>query len=345
MGFVWYWRKVSILVVTFMLLSGVMLVTGGSLYAQQPATNVLPAAGLPGTMFSFYATGFDGEEPVVYWFNSPDGSVYGDPARYVTYSYQGRADWTWRAPDNATPGTWVAVVQSTRDAPRQNFQQTIQFEILPVEQPPAESTAEQPFPEPSASYPGAAVEPAEGPPSTRFSFYATDFEDNEKVAYWFNAPDGQVYGDAYDYVVHAYDGRADWRWTAPGDAQPGLWNVVATGMESGVRRIIEFRIVDFSTGYIPTNSPGVAVEPAWGVPGDRFAFSADGFLPRELVYFWVTDPTGEQYRKHKYKVQPNEQGVAYWNWKTPEDAVNGIWSMNVMGQESQEQKVIYFEVR
>ena len=216
MYFVGYLRNVLVLMVTFMLLSGVMVMTGGSLYAQQPETNVLPAAGLPGTMFSFYATGFDGEEPVVYWFNSTDGSVYGDPARYVTYSYQGRADWTWRAPDNATPGIWVAVVQSNRDAHRQNFQQTISFEILPAEQPPADSSAEQPFPEPSADSPGAAVEPAEGPPSTRFSFYATDFKDNEKVAYWFNAPDGQVYGDAYDYVVHAYDGRADWRWDGTG---------------------------------------------------------------------------------------------------------------------------------
>ncbi len=324
----------------------VVLATPTNAQQERPKTGVQPTTGPAGTLFAFYATGFQGEEPLVYWFNTPDGSVQGDPANYTLYSYRGRADWIWRAPDQATPGIWQAVIQSNRDDGI-NTQRIITFEITGS----AKTVVGEPVPDtvivPPDEHPaGAAVTPAEGPPGTRFSFFATDFAPHEQVSYWFNAPNGVIYGDPYSYVTHSFDGRADWRWTSPGDAQLGVWTAVALGKKTGISRVIEFRIISPSTmPQLTDNPPDVAVEPLIGAPGDRFAFSAAGFLPREIVYFWATSPDGTQYKKSKYKLRPNAEGVVYWNWRTPDLAARGIWSMYVMGEESQIQKRIIFEVR
>lgn len=306
-------------------------------------TGVSPQVGYPGSEFSFYATGFRASDLVVYWFNTPDGRILGSPYRYRTFAHQGRADWTWRAPDVAIPGTWTVVARSLRSDTRDYVQRVIDFEIVAV--PASSGDVAQPVP---ASDQGYAVLPESGVPGTRFSFYATDFDGNERVAYWFNAPDGQMYGNEVHYVVHAYDGRADWRWTSPGDAMPGTWTAVALGLRSGVQRIVAFTVTtaESSVGSsLVSNPPDVSVEPAMGKPGSRFFFSADGFLERETVHFWASDPAGGEYRKSKYKLRPNTEGTVYWNWRTPDDATRGVWRMMVMGQESQVQKVIYFEVR
>lgn len=306
-------------------------------------TGVSPQVGAPGSEFSFYATGFRASDLVVYWFNAPDGHILGNPYRYRTFAHQGRADWTWRAPDHAIPGTWTVVARSLRSDTHDYVQRVIEFDVATI--PTSSDDVAQPVP---ASDQGYAVLPESGIPGTRFSFYATDFDSNERVSYWFNAPDGQIYGDEVNYVVHAYDGRADWRWTSPSDAMPGTWTSVALGLRSGVRRIIAFTVTTAESGVgnsYESNPPDVSVEPAVGKPGSRFFFSADGFLERETVYFWVSDPQGVSYRKSKYKVRPNVDGTVYWNWRTPDEAPRGVWRMIVMGQESQVQKVIYFEVR
>lgn len=302
--------------------------------------SVEPPAGRPSTQFTFYATGFDGSEEVAYWFSSPDGKVYGDDVRYRVLAYQGRADWSWRSPDEATPGTWMAVAKGLHS----DTKQVIPFEIVTDAQAVPENRPSVPL----TNEPGVAVQPESGPAGTMFSFYATDFNDGEAVGYWFNAPDGTLHSNDVEYRSRSYSGRADWQWMSPANAMPGTWTVVVQGTESHTTRVIAFEIREndlASQGILPPNASNVAVEPQDGPPGGRFHFFAAGFRPRETVQFWAFAPGGENYEKSKYTIVANDQGEAYWNWLTPEDAALGVWTMNAIGETSQVQRTIYFQVR
>jgi hypothetical protein len=350
--FQWLWNGglLALLALSAVMAGGWGGVAAAQEGQQPPSSNVVPPAGRPSTVFSFYATGFKGNERVAYWFTAPDGTVYGNEYDYRVYCFQGRADWSWRSPDNAMPGMWTAVVETMRDDDDEDITWVIPFEILPPELAAPDNAPQVPIrdtPSASALPTGAAVLPLVGPGGTEFSFYATGFDDGELVGYWFNAPDGRVYSDMYDYVTRSYDGRADWRWKSPGFAQEGVWTAVARGKESGTERVIQFEIREVDAedlDQVPANSPGTAVEPAVGSSGSRFFFSAEGFEVHEVVYFWAASPAGYTYDKRKYKLKPNEEGAVYWNWKTPEDAAPGVWKMIVMGEDSQVQKIIYFEV-
>lgn len=199
------------------------------------------------------------------------------------------------------------------------------------------------------------VVPAVGRPGTLFSFYATGFNQQEKVTYWFNMPDGNVQGDRFAYVVHSHNGRADWQWRAPYDVLPGTWSVVVYGVESGVQHVLQFDI--YNPGVQHTgdvlidaeravyNPPDVAVEPIAGAPETRFYFFATGFQPGEKVHFWATDPHDDEFGSDSgYTIYANPDGRADWHWKTPDDAVQGIWSMVAWGEESTVERVIFFKV-
>ena len=337
-----------VMMIMMMVWGSMLFSPASALASTQPYDQgVVPSAGRPSTAFSFFATGFGDDERVAYWFNAPDGRIYAHDYRYRTYAYRGRADWKWRSPDGATPGRWTAVAEGLDS----EVQRVVHFEILPPEQAPPDNTT---LPTPSDdvnNQEGVDVRPNVGHPGTRFAFYATDFNDDERVAYWFNAPDGRIYAHDRKYAVFAYRGRADWRWTSPADAPPGMWTAVAKGDESGVERVILFEIrpteqqIQPDEEPPPQNNETVAVEPTAGGPETRFAFFANGFLPRETVIYWVNSPTDQQYRKGSYRLRPNERGEVYWWWKTPPDAAAGIWRMRAMGEESQVQKVIYFTVQ
>lgn len=307
--------------------------------AQEPEQNVEPPSGRPSTLFHFYSKGFEGNEQVAFWFNAPNGKVYGNDLLYRVYSFQGRADWQWRSPDDALPGTWTAVAKGLSS----DIKKVISFEIVPH----AEAAPENAPSVPQANEAGVAVEPAVGAPGTIFSFYATDFDNDERVGYWFHAPDGHIDSNDSAYQTHAYQGRADWQWRSPGDAIVGTWVVVVQGVRSKITRVIQFEIRQndqAAQGILPTNPPGVAVEPVSGVAGTRFFFMAAGFQPGETVTFWATAPDGSLYDKSKYTIVADLQGEAYWNWGTPPDAPSGIWMMKAIGEKSQTQKTIYFQI-
>lgn len=209
------------------------------------------------------------------------------------------------------------------------------------------------------------VAPRVGPPGTTFSFYATGFHSREKVGYWFNAPDGKVYANSFRYVVHTHEGRADWNWTVPEDAPTGFWTAVVHGTYSNHQAVIAFQVANPDGGdsssetellvppgsapvvlpdYAPTNPPGVAVQPPAGSPGTRFAFFATGFKPGEDIYFWASAPGGRNYGSAHYRGKANGNGRADWNWRSPNDAMHGVWIMVGKGVESRIEQVIYFTI-
>lgn len=79
---------------------------------------VQPAAGGPGTTFTFTASGFESEERISYWIAAPDKQIYGGANRldaessryyYATADEDGRVTWRWTAPVDAISGTWTMV--------------------------------------------------------------------------------------------------------------------------------------------------------------------------------------------------------------------------------------------
>ncbi|NJK81843.1 MAG: hypothetical protein HC893_01620 [Chloroflexaceae bacterium] len=93
-------------------------------YPAEVMGRVTPDQGLPGYTFSFFARAFDGSERVAYWLNAPDGTLIGDRSFNVD-AEQGRAEWEWRAPEDAPPGTWRMVARGTHSL----HERVLTFEI------------------------------------------------------------------------------------------------------------------------------------------------------------------------------------------------------------------------
>ncbi len=311
--------------------------------------NVSPPAGPPGATFTFYASGFANNEAVVYWFNTPDGRIISNDSDYIVQANDGRADWQWTAPADAQPGPWSAVAAGRES----DVRRIIPFEIGAATAAPAPQPATPaPAPAPVGTAVEQSVSPPAGPPGTTFSFYSLGFNYREKVGYWFNAPDGRVYADDFDYVVHSWEDRADWRWQSPYDAQPGHWTAIAKGFQSGFQVVLPFEITDPNAQPVapaqpparPDNPTDTGVTPSAGLPGTRFDFRASGYQPGERVGFWATDPLNRYYQKNSYHTTANNDGYAGWHWKSPETAMPGVWIMVGRGEVSNVEKVIYIEI-
>ncbi len=107
--------------------SGMEYVIPFEIRAAEPAPieiNVQPRTGRPGTLFIFYATGFQVDEAVQFWANTPDGrAIEIEPVRVRLFL--GRADWSWDAPLDAIPGTWQIVAHGLNSG----VERVLTFEI------------------------------------------------------------------------------------------------------------------------------------------------------------------------------------------------------------------------
>jgi hypothetical protein len=229
--------------------------------------------------------------------------------------------------------------------------------------PPVSSPSQ---PVPAANSSDVVVDPPADMPGARFAFKAAGYPAREKVYFWAVAPDGQEYRNNKYEIKTDDEGVAYWNWKTPNDGMPGIWFMHALGDKSLLEHVIIFELIGDGTPATlpqpapatqPASPPPVAPEPATpssssmavvdplaGRPGDRFAFKAEGFPPREKVLFWAVAPDGQEYRKHKYVVKSDEMGVAYWNWQTPEDGAPGKWHMYAQGDKSLVLHAIPFEL-
>ncbi|NJP05521.1 MAG: hypothetical protein HC837_07825 [Chloroflexaceae bacterium] len=218
-----------------------------------------------------------------------------------------------------------------------------------------------------ADEPDANVEPKVGTPGTWFDFYGTGFDDNERVSFWANGPDGRIDSNDSRYaVVTNEDGRADWRWRAPGDAAPGTWAIVAFGNDSDHEVVLTVQITRPGEAPpseapqppeetpMPAETPGETppadadanVEPKEGSPGTEFAFFATGFEGGEWVGYWANGPDGRvDSEDNAYAVFANDDGRADWNWRAPEDAAAGAWQVVARGRESGVEHVFFVTIR
>lgn len=186
---------------------------------------VAPASGRPGSLFRFYATGFEFREVVTITVSGPAGPLK-DPALETTgiAGPEGRIDASWTSPADAAPGAWQLVLRGDRT----QVERVLTVTITPPEGAPP---------------PQLTVSPASGAPGARFVFSATGFGDDEMISVWLNTPDGKVVEATIEGRAQAApDGRAGWGWLAPAGATPGTWQMVAHGRTSGFEAVASFTI-------------------------------------------------------------------------------------------------------
>ncbi len=175
-------------------------------------TGASPAAGGPGTTFTFTATGFrDKPEKIFFWFNDPNGKGVNGPD-WKRNAVDGTVTWEWTAPANAADGQWQAVAHGEKS----DITRAIPFTI----------TRDKPLVTGSAS-----VSPESGGPGTTFTFTASGYKQDERVGYWLNLPDGTVL--RFDHELWGDSkGGVTWTWTAPADAQRGLYVMAVRSSQS-----------------------------------------------------------------------------------------------------------------
>lgn len=235
------------------LVAGTLTFAGG-LPSVQAAVTTITDVGVPGTPFTFNATGFRGNEPIAYWINTPDGKVIStDPLEtpdqfgkttkpLVTESdADGNVIIYWTAPSNALVGSYSLVVQGLETS----RQSVVSFKL----NPPGSQTVTQ-----------YGATPAAGPAGTPFVFDATGFRgsaviDGESISYWINTPSGAIIstdpletadqrGNTTKPLVARADttGLARIYWTAPVSLQPGNYTLLVHGDTSQHQVSIPFTI-------------------------------------------------------------------------------------------------------
>jgi len=243
----------------------------GSAAAASVQPGVTPAVGGPSTRFTFVADGFKGDpddgendnsnnaEMVSFWINLPGGQALravedgaGEDAENkgtAQASRAGQAELTWRAPANMPAGAYTLVAHGNESG----HEAVIPFRL-------EGSTRGIMMAAP------ATVTPNGGPAGASFTFVIGGFngdldegkDDNtnnaEKVAFWINTPDGQTIrafragldedDDAEDATLEQASraGTVEWTWQAPADATPGIYTLVAHGLESEREQVIAVEI-------------------------------------------------------------------------------------------------------
>ena len=187
--------------------------------------NVVPADGVPGTLFRFYATGYEPREFVYISVSGPTG-VLEAPSLTVprTADPSGRVDGSWTSPTDIAPGAYQIVVQSDHSGDTRTIPVTIHA-----------AQAAQPA--------QLTITPAAAAPGARFVVSGSGFGAEEKLSIWLNTPDGRVLPAEIEGVAEtAPDGRVGWTWVAPQDAALGAWQMVAHGRTSGIEAVVGFTL-------------------------------------------------------------------------------------------------------
>jgi hypothetical protein len=237
------------------------LAIGPAALAQKAAApSVTPREGVPGTLFTFYAPGFKGAVPaadedenlgeqIAYWINTPDGKViateplsekdeYGNTTRPLLTWANGHGEVMvrWHSPTAVLPGAYTMVLHGRSS----DIETVIPFALHEA----GWQTVLQ-----------SNVTPRAGPAGTRFHVIDTGFVDNEKVAFWINTPDGDViatetlrdkdeYGNTTRPLMEKAngDGVVNIYWYSPKDLEPGIYSLIAHGLDSHHQVLTYFTI-------------------------------------------------------------------------------------------------------
>ncbi len=295
---------------------------------------VTPASGPPDTPFFFEAQGFVGGEFAFHWLEDPEGNPVDTEGSEIRANADGTLSWRWDAPYDAMSGQWTMIAKGKVS--------TLRTQIPFIVEPLFE---EQP----------SGVTPRSGPPTTRFEFFALNFNSGERLDIWLQDPQGIVPDDPA-YLIQGRTanrrGRARWSWVAPEEALEGQWTMHIQGRDSRLQYTIPFAI---NRATPPEEESLSGVTPASGPPGTTFNFYAEGYEERELVGYWLTMPDGTVVRtmdepdKEADQVVADADGRVEISWTAPEDAPRGTWNLTMRtvrpgGLEEDITYIIYFTI-
>jgi hypothetical protein len=290
---------------------------------EEPITvEATPAAGPPGTTFTFVARGFEPNELVSNWLMSPNNREYDSDSAWRQADGNGVFTAQWQSPPDAPSGPWIFRMSGTQT---DGFQD-IPFQVLGT----------NPEGVPPATGPGS-VSPESGLPGTEFRFTVGGFEGDEVVLYWLEDPNGMPFANEVPLEADA-EGSVSWTWRSPEDAMEGQWQMVVRGRISPITLQIPCRILSVDANRLQRP----AVEPEIGLPGTTFTFFADGFTSGEALDTWLSGPNGATYDLRD--IAASREGEANWDWTAPPDIAVGEWSMIARGFQSRVQHIIPFRI-
>jgi hypothetical protein len=198
-------------------LLGAVLLTPAAPAGAEAALQV-SATETPGR-FEFIATGFEAQETISTWLTGPSQQVVAAPLRKV--DNDGEILFTLRLPRYFEPGTWALTahgLSSDREA-------VVSFDLPPRGPDLA-----------------MAVEPADGPPGTTFTFSAEGFQGGERVSWWLTGPDGaSIDGGVLDASA---TGRVRIEYQTTTNTAIGPWTLVAYGVQSDHLALAAFTVTD-----------------------------------------------------------------------------------------------------
>src|SRR5262245_61407802 len=174
------------------------------------------------------------------------------------------------------------------------------------------------------------ADPPSGPAGTTFTFHLNGFDDDERVGYWLNTPNGTILA-IDDRSTQAADGQLTYSWTSHPGVPLGGWQFVAQGVDSGVQKVASFQVTA-AQGNPPTQAP--TAEPAFGSAGTTFAFSAYGFTPGERVGYWLNMPNGSVEGVDDGQHFADTDGELNVTWLAPAGTAPGGWQLVAQGSQS-----------
>ncbi len=195
-----------------------------AIYAQSgPSLGALSAQVGAGQIIRFQGDGFVGGERVALWATTATQAVLS--GQYVYASKYGRIEFGFRVPADGISGQWAMTAYGLDSA----TPAVAGFGVVGTDAAKAELQA--------------WVSPASGGVGTVFSFAARGFAANEKLSYWFTAPDGAVRDATPGGAKANGDGRVDLSWRSPANGPAGKWVITIQGIKSGIARGIPFEMV------------------------------------------------------------------------------------------------------
>lgn len=175
------------------------------------------------------------------------------------------------------------------------------------------------------------------------------FRPNEQVGFWFNTPEGQIFGTVQTYNIGPSGAVNDLPFDTS-DFTPGIWSFVMEGTSSGNKSIAYFKI----TGEQATTPPPVDgdvpapqsanISPSRGPGGTVFEAEGYGFRSGERVGVYVTAPD-QSVIGAPFQVSTDDSGTTeIVTLSTQPGFPVGLYAITFEGTSSGHKAIAYFRV-
>jgi hypothetical protein len=214
----------------------------------------------------------------------------------------------------------------------------------PAPQPPADQCAGVPDPVNARIRPGKCFNAG-----TRIAIDVFGFQPNEQVGFWFNTPEGDIFGTIQTYNVGPTGAVNDLPLDTA-DMTPGIWSFVMEGTKSGNKAIAYFRILGDApqapppaTGDVPA-PVNARVSPSQGPAGTVFEFQGFGFKGGENIGVYITAPDQSVFGA-PFQVRADSAGNSeFVTFSTEPGFPQGLYAITFEGVSSKHKAIAYFRV-